>query len=152
MQPSRRPSQPAVSFRDLRVWQEAIKLCVDARPLCAWLRQERSWDLADQLGRAARSIHANIAEGWGRRTTRDRARFYTDAWSSLQEVETYLIEIGTNERAPAALLQPCVRHVHHVTRLLAAFRRATRDRSGEAEDGTAEDGAAKDGTAEDDDA
>ncbi|GLC23617.1 hypothetical protein rosag_01300 [Roseisolibacter agri] len=144
MQPARRPSQPAVSFRDLRVWQEAIKLVVDVRPLCANLRQSRHWDLADQLRRAARSVHANLAEGWGRRTVRDRAKFYTESWSSLQEVETLLIEASTDDCTPAELLQPCIRRVHNTTRLLSAFRRATREKteSAEAEDGTAEDGTA----------
>ena len=88
-------------------------------------------------------MHLNIAEGWGRRTTRDRAKFYTEAWSSLQEVESALIEIGTDEEAPRALVEPCMRRVRNTTRLLSAFRRAVDD-TRKAEDRTAEDGKAQD--------
>jgi four helix bundle protein len=125
MQPSRRPSQPACSFRDLRVWQEARLLALDARPLCASLEHLRHWSLADQLRRAASSVHLNIAEGWGRRTPRDRKRFYTEAWASLQEVEAALIEIAFERRVPDMLIRQCMRRVHHVTTLLSAFRRAS---------------------------
>ena len=108
MQPSRRPSQPARSFRDLRVWQEARLLALDARPLCACLQRLRYWGLADQLRRAASSVHLNIAEGWGRRTATDRKRCYTDAWGSLQEIESALVEIAFERRIPDSLICQCM--------------------------------------------
>ena len=124
MQPSRRPAQPARSFRDLRVWQEAVFLAVETRPVCAALERCRRWDLADQLRRCASSVHLNISEGWGRRTSTDRKRCYTDAWGSLQEVESALVEVGFERRVPDTLVRACMRRVHHVTTLLSAFRRA----------------------------
>jgi four helix bundle protein len=51
--------------RGLRVWQEAMKLAVAARALCDALQGSGRAPLADQLTRAATSVHLNIAEGWG---------------------------------------------------------------------------------------
>lgn len=100
-------------------------LALETRPLCVSLEQYRHWHLADQLRRAASSVHLNISEGWGRRTSTDRKRCDTDAWGSLQEVEAALIEIGFERRVPDMLLRACMRRVHHVTTLLRAFRRAS---------------------------
>ena len=46
--------------------------------------------LVDQLVRAVRSIPTNIAEGHGRFTPADFARFLTIAHASLSEVDTHL--------------------------------------------------------------
>ena len=46
-------------------------------------------DVARQLVRAAGSIAANIADGYARRSPRDRVRFYEYALSSSEEVESW---------------------------------------------------------------
>ena len=47
----------------------------------------RSAELTDQVHRASMSIVLNIAEGYGRRTAKDRRRFYFNALGSLREVQ-----------------------------------------------------------------
>ena len=113
---------PASSFRRLRVWQEAFALAVAARPLCSALRSSQQSHLADQLARACTSVHANLAEGDGRRTTRDRAHLFLIARGSLQEVESLLSEAALDP-AIAPLTAPCVTHARHTARLLAALIR-----------------------------
>lgn len=115
----------ASGYRHLRVWQEAMQLTA-LRPVCTALEGARRWPLADQLARAATSVHANIAEGNGRSTRKDRVRVFTIAWSSLLEVEALLDEAGL-EPAVVPLLTPCTTHVRRTARLLAALRRALRD-------------------------
>ena len=46
-----------------------------------------SCHLRDQLLRATSSVCLNLAEGYGRQSTRDRARFYAIAFGSLREVQ-----------------------------------------------------------------
>lgn len=46
--------------------------------------------LKDQLLRAASSVVLNLAEGDGKRTSKDRRRFFEIAWGSLQEVTAIL--------------------------------------------------------------
>mgnify|MGYP002623801731 CR=1 FL=1 len=46
--------------------------------------------LKDQLGRAASSIVLNLAEGSGRRTPKDKRRFYQMAFGSLRECQAVL--------------------------------------------------------------
>lgn len=49
----------------------------------------RTLRVADQLYRAAGSIHANISEGYSRGTGRDRARFYEYALGSARETRDW---------------------------------------------------------------
>ena len=46
--------------------------------------------LTNQVRRAANSVSANIAEGFGRRSPKDKVQFYTIAYGSLLEVKNYL--------------------------------------------------------------
>jgi four helix bundle protein len=88
------------SFRDLRVWHQAVALADEvATRVATWPSFERS-AVGLQLVRAAESIGANIAEGAGRATKADKRRFYLIARGSLYETEHWLI------RAEARGLMP----------------------------------------------
>ena len=53
------------------------------------MKDERTRSLANQLYRAIGSISANIAEGYSRRSRKDRARFYEYALGSAREARTW---------------------------------------------------------------
>jgi four helix bundle protein len=75
------------SFRDLLVWQKASALAVDIyRVTRAWPREE-IYGLTSQVRRAAISIVSNIAEGEGRQSAAEFARFLRIAHGSLREIE-----------------------------------------------------------------
>jgi four helix bundle protein len=81
----------ASSFRDLRVWQEAMKLAVEIyRASGSFLKQEQ-FGLTQQIRRASVSVPSNIAEGKGRRTDKDFAHFLYHARGSLLELQTQLL-------------------------------------------------------------
>lgn len=73
-----------LSFQKLRVYQRSIDFLALTIEVLAALPKGHA-DLADQLLRAAQSQPRNIAEGAGRRTSADQARFYTHARGSAME-------------------------------------------------------------------
>ncbi len=78
------------SFEDLTVWQESQKFAVDVYKVTKLFPKEEVFALTSQLQRAASSISANIAEGFGCSSTKDKLHFYTMAYSSLLEVKNFL--------------------------------------------------------------
>jgi len=80
------------NYRDLIAWQAAIQLASDAEGVCNRLPRRR-WKLIEQMRESARSVHANIAEGNGRSSTRDYLRFLAMSKGSLQELQGDLLDL-----------------------------------------------------------
>jgi four helix bundle protein len=78
------------SYRDLQVWQKAMDLVVAVYDVAANLPADERYGLRSQLQRAAVSIPANIAEGYGRFHRGDYLHHISIANGSLAEVETHL--------------------------------------------------------------
>ena len=78
-----------LSFQKLRVYQRSIEFLAVALEIIEGLPKGHA-ELADQLLRAAQSQPRNIAEGAGRRTSVDQARFYTHARGSAMEAAAAL--------------------------------------------------------------
>ena len=76
------------SYRDLTVWQLAMKLTEDIYRITSTFPNKETYALANQLQRAAVSIPSNIAEGHARSSTKDYLRFISIAMGSLAELET----------------------------------------------------------------
>ena len=81
------------TFRELKVWQKSVKIvqiiysCTNKYP------RDELFGLTAQTRRCAISIPCNIAEGYGRRSTRDYLRFLNISMGSLYELIT-LLEIS----------------------------------------------------------
>lgn len=56
------------SFRDLEVYQLSYELAMDIFSLTRNFSMAESYSLTSQMVRSSRSISANIAEGWAKRT------------------------------------------------------------------------------------
>jgi four helix bundle protein len=80
----------AKDFRELRVWEEAMRLAESIYSLSNAFPKEEKYGLTAQLRRAAVSIPSCIAEGNARGSTRDYLRFISMVQGSLAEVETQL--------------------------------------------------------------
>ena len=77
-------------YRDLAVWQLSMDLVRAVYDVMKGFPKDERFRLCDQLGRAVVSIPSNIAEGNGRESKSEYARFLGIARGSLYEVETQL--------------------------------------------------------------
>jgi four helix bundle protein len=76
------------SFRDLRVWQSAMKLAGNIYRATAEFPKHELYGLSQQMRRAAVSVPSNIAEGKGHHSNRGFASFLFHARGSLLELQT----------------------------------------------------------------
>jgi hypothetical protein len=65
-----------VAFTDLHVWQEGHKLVIGVYENTKKFPKEETYSMINQMRRAASSVTANIAEGFGRHTYPDKINFY----------------------------------------------------------------------------
>ncbi|OGP70635.1 MAG: four helix bundle protein [Deltaproteobacteria bacterium RBG_16_50_11] len=79
------------SFEDMPVWQKAMDLAVKIHDVTEGLPRKEDYGLTSQIRDSALSISGNIAEGFGRKHTRDKLRFYYNARGSLAETKSHLI-------------------------------------------------------------
>ena len=78
-------------YRDLMVWQRSMDLAESVYRLTKTFPGDERFGLTSQTRRAAVSVPANIAEGYGRGTRPSYASFVRIAQGSLKELETHLI-------------------------------------------------------------
>jgi four helix bundle protein len=111
---------PARSFRDLVVWQKAHGFVLGVYRYTESFPEREKYGLAHQLRRAAVSIPANIAEGFGKRTQPDKARFLNIAEGSVEECRYYLIlsqDLGYGQN------EPLMSALEETSKLLNAYAR-----------------------------
>jgi four helix bundle protein len=77
-------------FKDLRAWQEARELALASAKAIKKLPLEERFLLADQWRRATYSVTLNLAEGTGRKGSREFHRYLGFALGSLHELEAIL--------------------------------------------------------------
>ena len=75
-------------FEDLNAWKEARKLNSMTYKLTQRLLKT-DYDLAQQMRRCTISVMANIAEGFGRYTFKDKRQFFTMARASISELKSH---------------------------------------------------------------
>jgi len=79
------------SFTDLNVWKEGHKLVVMVYKVTRSFPNSETFSMINQIRNAASSVTANIAEGFGRRTYKEKLQFYYMAQGSLTELKNFLL-------------------------------------------------------------
>ena len=82
------------SYKDLIVWQKAMQLAEDVYRITRELPVNERFGLVSQMTRSAVSVPSNIAEGTGRGTRKEYAKFLKISRGSLFELETQINLIG----------------------------------------------------------
>lgn len=113
-------------FRNLNVWEKAHKLTVELYTLTKGFPKEEIYGLTSQLRRASSSIPINIAEGCGRGSNADFARFLQISMGSASETEYLLIlckELGylNNE------LDSLVQDIQEIKKMLSSLINKTKN-------------------------
>jgi four helix bundle protein len=116
-------------FRTLKVWQKSHKLTLEVYAASKTFPKEEMYGLISQMRRSSSSIPTNIAEGCGRGTDADFARFLQNAMGSASELEYQLLlslDLGYIESAHYKTLNT---DIQETKRMLAAFiQKLTADR------------------------
>ncbi|NDF61090.1 MAG: four helix bundle protein [Crocinitomicaceae bacterium] len=79
------------SYKDLLIWQKGIEITEKVYLITNNFPQNELFSLTNQIRRASVSISSNIAEGFGRNSTKSYMNFLKISRGSLYELETQLI-------------------------------------------------------------
>ncbi len=109
------------SYRDLLVWQKAMRLAAESYRLSKLLPKAEEYRLTSQMLRAAASVPANIAEGHSRGTRKDYAHFISIARGSLAETETILLLLVDVQLLRDEQVQPALELCAETGRMLNAL-------------------------------
>lgn len=111
------------NYRDLIVWQKAMDLVEVVYEVNNKLPVQEKTNFGSQICRSALSIPSNIAEGAGRGTNKDFARFLAMSVGSSYELETQLVLI---QRIFKIETTKVVEEVKEVQRMLFNLRKKYR--------------------------
>ena len=110
-------------YRNLDVWRKAHALTLAIYRFTAAFPGSEKYGMVSQMRRASSSIPMNLAEGSGRSSDRDYARFVSIAIGSASELEYQLLlaeDLGYGEGSSCEEAQVLVAEVR---KMLVAFRR-----------------------------
>ena len=95
-------------YKRLAVWQKSMELVEASYELTKCFPDQEKFGLTSQIRRSVVSVPSNIAEGAGRNTRKDFARFLSISAGSLFELETQVLiskRIGfADDRSVGAIL------------------------------------------------
>lgn len=109
------------NFQDLKVWQKSHQLVLEIYKVTENFPIDERFGLISQIRRSGASIPTNIAEGCGRETDLDRARFISIAAGSASETEYHILlahDLGFLDKNTYNKLK---QHVNEVKRMLNSF-------------------------------
>jgi four helix bundle protein len=109
------------SFRDLIVWQKAMRLVELVYSITNDFPSDERYALTSQLKRAAVSVPSNIAEGYGRNSTVDYIRFLKVSLGSLDELNTQLELAGRLNFMPEDTVKDALELCDEIEKMLVTL-------------------------------
>lgn len=109
------------NYRELEVWEKSHKLTLELYKLSRAFPKEEMYGLTSQLRRAAVSIGANLAEGCGRRTSAELARFVRIAMGSASELDYHLLLCRDFEFFPGEQYERTSKELVRVRKVLSGL-------------------------------
>jgi four helix bundle protein len=115
-----------MQYQDLLVWKRAMELAEIVYRLTRLLPTDERFGLVTQMRRSARSVPANIAEGYGRGKTGKYLMFVSYAIGSAFELQTDLDLVVRLGLLSQEQVQPAAKSALEVAKMLVSLRRKVR--------------------------
>jgi four helix bundle protein len=115
-------------FRELKVWHKAHQLTLDIYKSTAEFPKHKLYGLTSQIRRCAVSVGANIAEGSGKNSRPDFARFLQMALGSASELEHELLLAADLGYLSSGRNTQRAARVTEIKRMLTGFTHYLNDR------------------------
>jgi four helix bundle protein len=112
----------AKTFEELRAWQLAADLSDRVVAICATRPLLDDVGFGDQLRRAADGVPRLIAEGFGRWSHREFARYLVMARAELMEVRSDLLALKRRRTLPGDVADDLLDRVDHTVRTINRLR------------------------------
>jgi four helix bundle protein len=109
-------------FEKLEVWQKAIELTDVVYAFTRQFPSDERFGLTSQLRRSSVSVASNIAEGSGRKSNADFARFVEIAYGSLMELITQITIANRQGFLPTPSCTDAYQRSEHIARMLSGLR------------------------------
>ena len=106
------------SYRDLEVWKKGVRFSIEIYQTTAGFPLTEQYGLTNQLRRSAASVPANIAEGYGRDSTKNYIQFLRIARGSLNETETFLFIAFGLKYIDKNILDGLLQHTAEIGKML----------------------------------
>lgn len=113
-------------YQQTEVWKRAMQVAREVYRVVAFMPAEERFAARPQITRAAVSIACNIAEGWTRESSREKAQFLAIAQGSAAELDTLLILGADVGWMPPDEVTNVRRLLDEVSRMLTTMRRNRR--------------------------
>ncbi len=111
------------NFKDLKVWEKAHILTLSIYKLSGIFPKEEVYGLTSQMRRSSASISTNIAEGCGRGSNPDFARFLQISMGSACELEYQILLAKDLGYTDLETYQSLNSEVESIKRMLTALIR-----------------------------
>ena len=109
------------NYKDLKVWKKSYELCLEIYRITAKFPKEERYGLTSQIRRSVVAIPSNIAEGYGRKTTRDYIRMLYISYGSVCELETQILLAGDLDLIEKGELGTLKKDIAEIERMLKAL-------------------------------
>ncbi len=110
------------NFRELKIWQKSRSLVKEVYKTTFDFPDEELYGLTNQIRRSSVSIPSNIAEGCGRSTNSELARFLDIANASAFELETQLILASDLAYLSDEACDLLVQNIQEIEKMIFSFK------------------------------
>jgi four helix bundle protein len=106
------------SYKNLIVWQKAIEFVTVIYKTTKLFPSDEKFNLITQINRAVISVPVNIAEGYGRESSKNYLQFLRISRGSILELETLLLISKNLNYLPIEDYEKLMENLNEISKLL----------------------------------